>query len=102
MIRRPPRSTLFPYTTLFRSERAARGDEVRAARLDAAEEEPQRDAYDGVYEALRRPPAPSQNHVAQTQDSRIRRHRRTWPPLRAADSNSPAAHGTPRRRSEAA
>src|SRR2546426_6817687 len=23
MIRRPPRSTLFPYTTLFRSERAA-------------------------------------------------------------------------------
>src|SRR5437667_5844540 len=34
MIRRPPRSTLFPYTTLFRSERAvveqalhARGDE---------------------------------------------------------------------------
>src|SRR5437016_12399173 len=25
MIRRPPRSTLFPYTTLFRSERQARG-----------------------------------------------------------------------------
>src|SRR3712207_7093386 len=25
MIRRPPRSTLFPYTTLFRSEAAARG-----------------------------------------------------------------------------
>src|SRR2546422_1220415 len=25
MIRRPPRSTLFPYTTLFRSLRAARG-----------------------------------------------------------------------------
>src|SRR3712207_8601913 len=24
MIRRPPRSTLFPYTTLFRSERTAR------------------------------------------------------------------------------
>src|SRR3712207_7783361 len=24
MIRRPPRSTLFPYTTLFRSERAAK------------------------------------------------------------------------------
>src|SRR5256886_16486592 len=26
MIRRPPRSTLFPYTTLFRSEIAARSD----------------------------------------------------------------------------
>src|SRR2546430_4946408 len=25
MIRRPPRSTLFPYTTLFRSPRACRG-----------------------------------------------------------------------------
>src|SRR3712207_7065326 len=33
MIRRPPRSTLFPYTTLFRS-RAARGD--RAAGDHAA------------------------------------------------------------------
>src|SRR3712207_7042599 len=36
MIRRPPRSTLFPYTTLFRSERG-RGDEQdehhRARRL---------------------------------------------------------------------
>src|SRR3712207_8475490 len=30
MIRRPPRSTLFPYTTLFRSER----DPVRAAGED--------------------------------------------------------------------
>src|SRR5256885_10149831 len=28
MIRRPPRSTLFPYTTLFRSGRPAGGDEA--------------------------------------------------------------------------
>src|SRR6201989_3697012 len=28
MIRRPPRSTLFPYTTLFRSEPRARGQAV--------------------------------------------------------------------------
>src|SRR3989449_9391285 len=28
MIRRPPRSTLFPYTTLFRSHTAHVGDEV--------------------------------------------------------------------------
>src|SRR5256885_16744046 len=33
MIRRPPRSTLFPYTTLFRSHRAA---EVHAHRVSAA------------------------------------------------------------------
>src|SRR2546422_4013638 len=40
MIRRPPRSTLFPYTTLFRSRgrrRAAPGRDVaRAARAGAA------------------------------------------------------------------
>src|SRR3712207_8702113 len=29
MIRRPPRSTLFPYTTLFRSDRERRRDDVR-------------------------------------------------------------------------
>src|SRR2546427_5849442 len=29
MIRRPPRSTLFPYTTLFRSVRSARAADLR-------------------------------------------------------------------------
>src|SRR2546428_949931 len=29
MIRRPPRSTLFPYTTLFRSQRLVGGDGAR-------------------------------------------------------------------------
>src|SRR2546422_7510862 len=32
MIRRPPRSTLFPYTTLFRSEAADVGHDAVAAR----------------------------------------------------------------------
>src|SRR2546425_1963309 len=32
MIRRPPRSTLFPYTTLFRSHGGRRGDRPYAAR----------------------------------------------------------------------
>src|SRR5258707_8622335 len=35
MIRRPPRSTLFPYTTLFRSVPAAAPAESRAAPADA-------------------------------------------------------------------
>src|SRR2546430_12477546 len=39
MIRRPPRSTLFPYTTLFRSLAARRHDEVVPAGR-----EPQREA----------------------------------------------------------
>src|SRR5688572_32858794 len=35
MIRRPPRSTLFPYTTLFRSDGGQqRGDAVAGARAD--------------------------------------------------------------------
>src|SRR3712207_8846585 len=33
MIRRPPRSTLFPYTTLFRSEEEHEGDEREADEL---------------------------------------------------------------------
>src|SRR5256885_10214777 len=35
MIRRPPRSTLFPYTTLFRSEAVGQGVEVGEAGRDA-------------------------------------------------------------------
>src|SRR3712207_7177442 len=46
MIRRPPRSTLFPYTTLFRSE-AAYG--VAAWRLlDGIEETSVREMVDGI------------------------------------------------------
>src|SRR5256885_5841246 len=36
MIRRPPRSTLFPYTTLFRSD--LRGDEAEVRSLDGSED----------------------------------------------------------------
>src|SRR3989475_11058133 len=40
MIRRPPRSTLFPYTTLFRSHRRERdqGDEVLRRRQEQRDE----------------------------------------------------------------
>src|SRR3712207_7964302 len=52
MIRRPPRSTLFPYTTLFRSERLG-GEHARAA--DAHLERPGglRDGKRGVGHAVR-------------------------------------------------
>src|SRR2546430_13029940 len=36
MIRRPPRSTLFPYTTLFRSDRARRDTRERPHRVARA------------------------------------------------------------------
>src|SRR2546426_4369656 len=37
MIRRPPRSTLFPYTTLFRSEGELLADDLPEGRLGAAD-----------------------------------------------------------------
>src|SRR3712207_1327160 len=37
MIRRPPRSTLFPYTTLFRSSRVYRSLELRQERIETDE-----------------------------------------------------------------
>src|SRR3712207_6922023 len=49
MIRRPPRSTLFPYTTLFRSQRAQEDDGERPPPepADEPERSPQRfDAAD--------------------------------------------------------
>src|SRR2546427_3618814 len=51
MIRRPPRSTLFPYTTLFRSElatalEAARDKELEAERLRAFREVARRVAHE--------------------------------------------------------
>src|SRR5260370_975128 len=41
MIRRPPRSTLFPYTTLFRSPRLERHEDDRRVRLVRALDEVQ-------------------------------------------------------------
>src|SRR2546430_6800369 len=41
MIRRPPRSTLFPYTTLFRSQLHAEAERVDRAEQVGAAEEPQ-------------------------------------------------------------
>src|SRR3712207_6909543 len=68
MIRRPPRSTLFPYTTLFRSAcpAAASGAAAAAARiyrlgLDAAAR------CSGRSRAARRLPARSEEHTSELQ-----------------------------------
>src|SRR3712207_7296888 len=51
MIRRPPRSTLFPYTTLFRSSRPASDGLAQPRDRDGAERrrEPQRDRAVGEH-----------------------------------------------------
>src|SRR5258708_27400786 len=44
MIRRPPRSTLFPYTTLFRSSLAANADTPRSSMLACFEPQAESDS----------------------------------------------------------
>src|SRR5260370_22908672 len=63
MIRRPPRSTLFPYTTLFRSGSAAGQGQARAA-LHARQTHARREGPGGD------PPAPlhrSEEHTSELQ-----------------------------------
>src|SRR2546422_2333728 len=61
MIRRPPRSTLFPYTTLFRSrERDGRDDAARGTRNRRRSELDDREAVRRLHD-LRAPPTPLRN-----------------------------------------
>src|SRR5438552_12324950 len=61
MIRRPPRSTLFPYTTLFRS-RAQRWAEQAAAEARARGR-----SADGLVVADEMSPARSEEHTSELQ-----------------------------------
>src|SRR2546430_17404027 len=75
MIRRPPRSTLFPYTTLFRSSVPdGRGLVPRVLRADGAASVGVPLAHDGRPAACRRSPAGSVLPVpARLRDARERR-----------------------------
>src|SRR5256885_8019539 len=66
MIRRPPRSTLFPYTTLFRSPAACPAD--RAARPSRVLHRPARPG-ETAYAPSARPvrPARSEEHTSELQ-----------------------------------
>src|SRR3712207_7191822 len=69
MIRRPPRSTLFPYTTLFRSgTRAERsrdrgGESLRRKKPGFLE----RPGFRSVPNVLRKPPQRSEEHTSELQ-----------------------------------
>src|SRR2546425_8966859 len=69
MIRRPPRSTLFPYTTLFRSP----GEQRDRERGERGEHRAQRDVLEHVERAhvLGEPLGQSQEHLVPS--------RRRWP-----------------------
>src|SRR5256885_14274293 len=63
MIRRPPRSTLFPYTTLFRSQRAAREDVARRV----AEDQGRHRETVSLVDLQRGPQARSEEHTSELQ-----------------------------------
>src|SRR2546430_9275604 len=65
MIRRPPRSTLFPYTTLFRSCRPRRGHPRRFV-LVAANSASRRRVY-SIEAYRRRRPVRSEEHTSELQ-----------------------------------
>src|SRR3712207_8430923 len=52
MIRRPPRSTLFPYTTLFRSTRAQFDHWLRIARIASRRSSTRRELSEQVVQLL--------------------------------------------------
>src|SRR3712207_7208637 len=52
MIRRPPRSTLFPYTTLFRSSAHAAQQPIQRLALAVAAEQPRRVSMSGGHASL--------------------------------------------------
>src|SRR2546430_12053797 len=64
MIRRPPRSTLFPYTTLFRSVRIRQRRAVFSFRCG---EHPRRNAFLGRHSLLKRGCSRSEEHTSELQ-----------------------------------
>src|SRR2546430_11604483 len=66
MIRRPPRSTLFPYTTLFRS--APRGGRIiNNGSISAHAPRPNSAPYTATKHAITGPPRRSEEHTSELQ-----------------------------------
>src|SRR3712207_8856110 len=65
MIRRPPRSTLFPYTTLFRSPSAAEEGPGRRRGCPEGQDQADREGSQGSREGARQ--ARSEEHTSELQ-----------------------------------
>src|SRR3712207_8717835 len=78
MIRRPPRSTLFPYTTLFRSQQR-----LQVPRAQAAEQAVQRRGS-GLFGGAANAPPPAPRAVPIFRGLR----RAPWRPLRSEEHTS--------------
>src|SRR5947208_12241702 len=84
MILRPPRSTLFPYTTLFRSGVAALGSGVAALRKEVAEIRTQQSAMAkniaGIDERL--------TSLEETVDARLKETRPIWEAVQRSEEHT--------------
>src|SRR3712207_7938250 len=67
MIRRPPRSTLFPYTTLFRSGSLVRDEEPRAAAERGVDRRDPRRHHHGRRRRCLAPARRSEEHTSELQ-----------------------------------
>src|SRR3712207_8894392 len=71
MIRRPPRSTLFPYTTLFRSDAGGRGAQPGPLRSSSQELHGARQQHDRLaaapHQQLHEGPRRSEEHTSELQ-----------------------------------
>src|SRR2546427_5864431 len=67
MIRRPPRSTLFPYTTLFRSRLWQRERDLRGDRAHAVERTQQVLTADGQRQEVEYAELRSEEHTSELQ-----------------------------------
>src|SRR3712207_8050103 len=65
MIRRPPRSTLFPYTTLFRSPRPCRHQ--RRHKEDVARDDDRREGRDRLGDGEQHAAERSEEHTSELQ-----------------------------------
>src|SRR5438445_3765136 len=101
MLRRPPRSTLFPYTTLFRSASAHRkvvlngdgGDEIFAG---------YRRYWAGLAAQISSPPSRSEEHTSELQSRQylvcrllLEKKKKNNTPINTESSTALAAHRWP-------
>src|SRR5688572_32314991 len=71
MIRRPPRSTLFPYTTLFRSGRAGEAEADRARRSGGADRRGIERSGGAAVPEHRRAPSPQESPRSEEHTSEL-------------------------------
>src|SRR3712207_7024964 len=98
MIRRPPRSTLFPYTTLFRSSTAGEAGSLADVAVEVARTMDALDAATAASERASAEPGRSEEHTSELQSRQylacrllLEQKNMNWAKLHCFASERPAA-----------